>query len=179
VSEKDKTMKISDQRGSAMIETVVSLFVLAIGLMGTLAMQAKGVNSTKRASLATEANFLAADMVDRIMAYDSADTPDDDNHFAGFNTSTATVSDPGCSETGCAKTAQNSNDQVQFDKWEWSEQIKRSLPGGIGDIQYAEDSDGNGVYTIQLMWQQEEAFASSTCAVSDNDLACLEYRFRI
>ena len=53
-------------RGATMIEVMVSLFVLAIGLLGVLGMQAEGTQANQRGMFSTQAAFLAQSMADRI-----------------------------------------------------------------------------------------------------------------
>ncbi|WP_075186692.1 type IV pilus modification protein PilV [Teredinibacter haidensis] len=170
------TRNLYRQRGAAMMEVVVALFVLAIGLMGTLSMQVKGVNSSQRAHFVTDANILAADMADRILAYNSDDITSDDDDYSGIYTDSSTATSSSCSSGGCNSAAQKS-----FDEWEWSEQIKSRLPGGTGEVFYVD-----GAYTIVVKWNQPDTFSNSTCSsisVSMSDTAtnkaCFAYQVRL
>ncbi len=166
-----------NQSGAAMIETVVSLFMLAVGLMGTLAMQVKGVNSNQRANLVTEANILAADMADRILAYNSDDIASDDDDYAGIYTGSGNAQDnSSCLDDGC-----DSSEQKTLDTYQWGQAVSSSLPGGTGEVQYAD-----GVYTVVLKWSQSDTFVDSTCSGIGDDLqdtstekACFAYQFRL
>ncbi|WP_052692212.1 type IV pilus modification protein PilV [Teredinibacter purpureus] len=166
------------QNGAAMMEMVVSLFVLAIGLMGTLSMQINGVNSNQRAHFVTDANVLATDMVDRIMAYNSGDITEDNDDYNGiYSADIGTADASGCIATGCNAAAQKS-----LDAWEWSQAIKARLPSGTGEVIHA-----SGVYTVVLKWSQGDAFVNATCsnikasALKDTDAtkACLAYQLRL
>ncbi len=168
-------MKSNTQQGTAMMETVVSLFMLAIGLMGTLAMQANSVNSNQRASLVTEANLIAADMADRILAYNSDDTDADDLAYKIDTATSKTEKPTACAAAeGCAKAA-----QVEMDTWEWSQLIQKRLPGGVGYVTPPPATDG--FYTIQVVWNQDDSFVKSTCdKVKDKEgVACFEYKIRL
>ncbi|WP_028885059.1 type IV pilus modification protein PilV [Teredinibacter turnerae] len=164
------------QAGSTMMETVVALFVLAIGLLGTLAMQANGVNSNQRANLVTEANLLAADMVDRILAFNDIDSSADDDAYDGIDTSSGTASLPDCS-SGCTATQ-----QIAYDEAQWAEQLATTLPGGVGKITF--DSTTNA-YTIQVMWDHNRNGATGTgCTGNDwgesaTELTCYTYELRL
>jgi len=59
------------QSGFSLIEVLVSLFVLAIGLLGVIAMQINSVKSNQRAQYTAVVKILAADFTDRIYAYNA------------------------------------------------------------------------------------------------------------
>lgn len=167
------------QQGSAMMETVVSLFVLAVGLLGTLAMQAQGVNSNQRANFVTEANILAADMVDRILAYNNIDTDTFSGHsgdYNGLDTLSESASAPDCS-AGCPLA-----DQVVLDTAQWGDALAQNLPNGSGKISF---DDANNTYTIQIFWDHNHTGATGRgCSGDDQgeeatDLTCYTYQLRI
>ncbi|WP_188150222.1 type IV pilus modification protein PilV [Teredinibacter waterburyi] len=156
------------QRGAAMMEVVVSLFILAVGLLGVLAMQAQGLSSNQRAVMLSEADMLAADMGDRILAYNDASETSDDDDYDNINTSTGSYSIPGCvaSRSGCTKS-----DQVAWDAFYWQAQLARRLPSGFGKVDYAD-----GVYTITVLWDHDKTGTSST---SCDALTCYTYQLRL
>ena len=164
------------QRGMAMMETLVSLFLLAVGLLGTLAMQVKGANSNQRAQFSTEANILAEDMANRILGYvrnldaTSIRDPEILNDFNGIDTSSSGAADPGCLATGC-----NRAQQRQYDEWQWSSYIKSRLPSGIGQVDYS-----SGVYEITVMWNHDQIEnPTSNCSGGGSDLACFVYQLKL
>lgn len=56
------------QSGMTLIEVLVSLLVLAIGLLGAAAIQLNALKYTDSSTMATQASFIAYDMMDRIRA---------------------------------------------------------------------------------------------------------------
>lgn len=66
-----KTIKLKKQGGAAMIEAVVAVILLAVGLMGTVAMQARSYAAINDASMRAEAT-LAADRLISIVSNDYA-----------------------------------------------------------------------------------------------------------
>ncbi|MDO6563638.1 type IV pilus modification protein PilV [Amphritea sp. 1_MG-2023] len=56
----------SAQRGVTLIEVLVTLVLVAIGLSGMMAMQARGVQQNQSAYLRTQAVSMASDMADRM-----------------------------------------------------------------------------------------------------------------
>lgn len=124
-----------------MIEVLVALFITAIGLMGVQGMQLESLKSNVSSSLGTEAQLLAVDMGDRILAYDSITSSADDNDYDGIDTATAATA-PTCDSSGCNKSA-----QVSRDVYYWKTEIENTLPGGRGTV-----SAVAGVVTISLVW---------------------------
>ena len=56
------------QSGMTLIEVLVSLLVLAIGLLGAAAIQLNALKYTDSSTMASQASFIAYDMMDRIRA---------------------------------------------------------------------------------------------------------------
>lgn len=132
---------IPSEKGSSMIELLVALFITAIGLMGVQGMQLESLKSNVSSSLGTEAQILAADMGDRILAYDSITSSADDDDYDGIDTSSS-ASAPSCDTSGCNKAA-----QVSRDTYYWKTDIEKALPGGRGTV-----TAENGLITISLVW---------------------------
>ena len=167
----------SVQRGVGLIEMMVALFVLAIGLLGILAMQAIGVKSTQRATFSTEAQIIAADMVDRILANNDIDDPADDAAYnpGGQPLDTVNANAAVCDVVnGCAV-----DNQVGQDLFEWSQIVSR-LPAGRGIVEFNVD---DGVYTISVVWDNELSRTNPTgnpavdCV--NQDLACYQVAVKI
>lgn len=164
------------QKGATMIETVIALFLMVIGLLGTLAMQTKGVNSNKRAQFATDANIIAEDMANRILAYMKNTNPSEPlpdtqlDDYSGINSKTSNASDPGCADSGC-----NAAQQLSLDEWQWVQSIQSRLPDGIGQVAYAA-----GTYTITVMWNNDQIENPTTnCSGAGTDLACFTYELKL
>jgi type IV pilus assembly protein PilV len=54
------------QQGSSLVEVMIALFVLAIGLLGVLAMQSKSMQYNQSANTYSQAVYIANDIVERI-----------------------------------------------------------------------------------------------------------------
>lgn len=154
-----------DQQGVGMIEMLISLFILAIGLLGVLGMQVNGYESGNRAVFATEAQLLAADMAERIKANDDLDDITDDRAYDGIDT-VDEVSDPGCIEAGCS-----SDEQVDYDAWDWGRQVTQRLPAGRGVVTFDEVSN---TYAIKVLWdyKQDEGTLGGCLDGTYKDLIC-------
>jgi len=56
------------QRGATLLEVLIAVLVLAIGLLGLAALQARALQENQSAYLRTQANVLAYDILDRMRA---------------------------------------------------------------------------------------------------------------
>ncbi|MCF7531954.1 type IV pilus modification protein PilV [Pseudomonas petrae] len=70
----------SRQKGTTLIEVLVSLLVLAIGLLGAAALQLNALKYTDSSRTSSQASFIAYDMMDRIRA-----NPDVDYQLASLS----------------------------------------------------------------------------------------------
>jgi len=136
-------------KGFTLIEILVTMFILAIGLLGLAGLTTEGMKNNQGAYLRTQASILAYDMVDRIRA-----NKDQAAGYQGFSTVGAATKLPSCvsSTSGCTAA-----DRVTADLVEWTRQIQgvgsgvAMLPGGQGRIMF----DGTGlIYTITIQWQE-------------------------
>lgn len=174
------------QAGSGLIEVMVSLLILGVGLLGVLSLQANGLNSGQRAHFTTEANFLAQDMANRILAFGSRGSNNNAGAATGDYAGLATVGatplappatadeilalDAGCF-TGCdARLTQ------EFDQQQWQNAFDRaSLPSGRGEVLWDGPTD---TYTIRIRWDQDRTGADGLdCGVDRAvDLTCFDLR---
>ena len=147
-----------------MIETLVALFILAIGLLGVIAMQVNSVKSNQRAMYSGEVTLLASDMIDRIYAHDDVDIATDNTLFAGLKTSDGT-----CSTAGC-----DTEMQAAFDAW--TAELKSRLPLGRGKVTAA-----NSIYTLTVMWDNDNSGSTGENCGGDPtvDLSCYAVEFRL
>lgn len=67
------TISARRQQGVTLIEVLVSLLVLAVGLLGAAALQLNALKYTDSAMMSSQASFIAYDMMDRIRANPLAD----------------------------------------------------------------------------------------------------------
>lgn len=137
------------QQGFTLIEILVTLFILAIGLLGLAGLLFEGMRNNQGAYLRTQASILAYDMADRMRA-----NSDEAANYQGFSTTGASTTLPACASaaTGCTPS-----DQVTLDLAEWTRQIQSvgtdmpMVPGGVGSIQF--DAATN-TFTITVQWQE-------------------------
>ena len=134
---------LGGQQGAGLIEIMVSLTLLAVGLMGILSLQTTSVKGSQQSQFSSSALHLANDMVNRIYAYDDVDNLNDNDDFDEIDTQD-NVANPGCDTEVC-----DAAEQVEFAQWEWREALRSQLPGGRGLIDF---DDASGIYTVTVMW---------------------------
>ncbi len=138
------------QVGLSLIEVLIALIILAIGLLGTAAMQTLSMESTVNANYRSVALYMANDLIDRIRANPVA-------HENGHYDSTAgAVLNSACTtSTGCTPAEMAKND-VQ----EWLNGLSNKLPSGTGTI-----TRGTGdAYVITVSWRERVKKAASEAA---------------
>ncbi len=112
------------QRGFTLMEVLVTVLVIAIGLLGLAGLQAQGLQSNNNAYLRSQAMIQAYDMADRIRA-----------NFVGYqagnySTLSGAGTNPGCITSGCTTPLQI----AQTDHFDWAAQNATLLPGGVGVV---------------------------------------------
>ncbi|WP_338522605.1 type IV pilus modification protein PilV [Pseudomonas batumici] len=74
------------QSGMTLVEVLISVLILAVGVLGAAAIQLNALIYTDSSKMRTQASFIAYDMMDRIRA-----NPDADYSLAGVGSVTATA----------------------------------------------------------------------------------------
>lgn len=119
-------IRLHCSKGSSLIEVLVALFVLAIGILGVLAMQVKAVKLNQNAYLYSQANILALEIVEAARS-----TPSSGNRYS----ITFSANDP--AEPDCTSVdADCSPEQlVDWNIARWRSSIVDILPEGEGQIE--------------------------------------------
>ncbi|MEG5264731.1 type IV pilus modification protein PilV [Pseudomonas sp. JDS28PS106] len=138
------------QHGMTLIEVLVSVLILAIGLLGAAAIQLNALKYTDSATLSSQASFIAYDMMDRIRA--NVDGNATANGSADVLT-TYLLRSISSAPTG---TQTNAKDQ---DLADFRANVER-LPGGTGSI----NVETNRFVTVTVGWDDTRAAAASTVA---------------
>ena len=142
-----------------MMEVLISVLILAIGLLGVASLQLWGLRYNQSAYLRSQATIVAYDIVDRMRA-------NPNGVAAGYyNTisSASLPSDPGCitATTGC--TAQQ---LANYDILAWGQHFTATpkvLPGATGTV----TKNGN-TYTVLVTWTDNEKSGNVTQTIQYN-----------
>ncbi len=120
-------MHNGSQQGSSLIEVMVALFVLAIGLLGILAMQTKSMQYNQSADTYARAMFIANDIAERIRA-----NPKKVNTYT--TTTVPETAPTSCIASDFTNIACTDANLVSWDLYNWSQTISSTLPLGVGAI---------------------------------------------
>jgi type IV pilus assembly protein PilV len=126
--------------GFTLIEVLVSVIILAIGLLGLAGMQATGLRNNQDAYNRSQATQLAYDLADRMRA-----------NVAGAATYTAVAPSAATITNTCSTAAGCTVAQMaQTDLKQWYNNLISALPSGEGTITLS-----GAVYTITITWDDD------------------------
>jgi len=150
-------------RGFTLIEVLVTLVVLAIGLLGLAGLQASSLKHNNNAYQRTQATFLAYDILDRMRANPMAI---ENGLYDNINTATAPTGPAACISTSCTP-----QELVANDVYEWATSLTAVLPSGRGVIT---GNGANAPFTVEIMWDDMRTGVTGTdCDPADpDDMTC-------
>ena len=125
--------------GFTLIEVLVAMLILAIGVLGIVALQFKGLRYSNDASLRGQINFLAYDISDRMRLNRTNAGAYAQNYTAGAN------------HTACVlATGANAANDLNC----WYDSVTNALPpGSTANI----TGPTGGLYTVALGWTDRES----------------------
>ena len=118
--------------GGSLVEVLVSLLLLALGLLGASILQLTALRARHESALLSAGAQLAAGMAERMRANSALMYgPDAANPYLGLSyAASADGAAPGGGAPACFGTAACSAAQLaQFDIAEWKQQLHATLPG--------------------------------------------------
>jgi len=137
-----------------MIEVLISMLILAVGILGASALQLTSFNANTSALYRSQAIFLANDIIDR-MRMDPATARG--TTFNEVDTSTVPTSGSSCATSdGCSKSAIAAQSVI-----EWADYFRGNsplLPNGTGTITRV---SGN-IFRISISWNETDKLSQST-----------------
>ncbi|STX50688.1 pre-pilin leader sequence (pilV) [Legionella busanensis] len=150
-------VSISKQHGFSLLEVLISLIILAVGLLGIAALQARAVRDNHSALLRSTAINQINNMIDRMQSNYAGVNAGAYNNVSGIG---SLINCTTCSSTQIA----------QRDIYQWNTNNAQLLPSGTGTV------TRNGQrFTITLFWDNDRTGATGTnCSGNTNvDLTCL------
>lgn len=189
---------VKKQRGVGMIEVLITVFILAVGLLGVASLQFIGSFSNKEALSRTQAVMVAQQMSERLRASTvSSSVTDgfvvDNNYFDPDNYNFANLSCassarpyechcltipieiPNCQTNDCS-----SAELAVFDAYQMSCSVAREIPEAELSVSCADsdtsDTDActaGSIHTIMvkwpaLSWRDDTKIANTNCNASDS-----------
>lgn len=135
--------------GFTLIEVLVSLLILAVGLLGVAALQFRGLQYNHDAYMRSQINVLAYDIADRMRL-----NPDNAAAYVAAGTYTSDVmpdpTDLTDTNNGCDDTLSTTANDLNC----WYDAIDRALPPG--STAAISDAGVQDTYTATLQWQDRE-----------------------
>jgi len=158
------------QKGYGLIEILVSMLVLAIGLLGVAGLQTQSIRFNHEAYLRTQATVLAHDIIDR-MRVNRTTAIDTDKYKFALNDS------PLASVTSCEIAECIASDIAVYDFAQWRADIASSLPNGKGAVTPIDRVGAQTwrEFTVQISYDS----ASTDSNASSPTTVTLDYRTRI
>lgn len=141
------------QNGASLIEVLISIFVLAVGLLGLASLQVNAMKFEKSSSQRAEASQATYDLSERMRAnfVDQATTALTYSYLTNYATSHAAAHSPPntCNVADCTTEMIAANDMA-----EWLRSLQRRISGGTG---YVAVVPGASVLTfdIAIMWNEQ------------------------
>jgi len=119
--------------GFSLTEVLVSIVVLAVGVLGVARMQLNALMSTRQLAFHTTAMQLASEMADKIRA-NTVSMDEGESPFLGFDYS-SNAGDSDGQAAACFNASRcNARQLAEFDIHEWEKQMRASLPSSRARI---------------------------------------------
>jgi type IV pilus assembly protein PilV len=153
------------QRGDTMIEVLVTMIIIAVGVLGAAALQVttlKNLNSSHSASVAA---IVTEDFSERMRANPTAALANNYVHAA------APGAFPDCAANACTP-----GQLATYDMGSWWAQLTAVLPVGSAAVSR---NAGTNTFVLTVRWDDDRSGSAGTnCpALSTADLEC--YRFNV
>ena len=136
------------QQGFSLMEVLVTVLILAIGLLGLASLQLNALRNNTSAQERSQATVLAYEIVDRMRS--NRVSAQAGTYDIGLGASAGTPSD--CTAGTCS-TAQLAG----FDIAQWKDDVARLLPAGDAAI----GTDAGGLVTITIQWLDDRTAGST------------------
>lgn len=163
-----KGSTISRQKGSSLVEVLVSLAVLGLGIGGVVATQTMGLRSNQSAYFRTQADILLGDIGERMR--NNATVARAGSYAIDWSSELAAA-------THCGQSLCNAKQMRQYDLSEWIAGVGLSLPKGEGRI----TTLSSGAYLIEIRWQDKGSgvVGTNACDADAQGLFCMAVTVQI
>lgn len=152
---------LQTQRGATLIEVLVSILLLALGVLAMAAMQANAVQYGKVSEFRSVATLLANDLADRMRA----NHPDGQDMSAynltnAYSRPTAAPADPKvvCDATNACTSF---SDMAAYDLAQWLQNVYQQLPEGTAYVSVAPNASQQQTADIWVAWTDPASASTS------------------
>lgn len=130
------------QRGAGLLETMIALFVLAVGLLGFAALLTNSLTMNQRAFTLSQAMMLANNYVERMRV----------NRSVVSDYAIAISDDAPGTSTNCLTTDCTDIQMVEWDKSQWFSLLSATLPSSDAEVIVSSVGDE---FTVDIEIQYE------------------------
>jgi len=154
------------QRGDTMIEVLVTIIIIAIGVLGAAALQVTTLKNLSSSNSASIAAIVVEDFSERMRANPTAALAGNYVHSAA----------PDLPYPNCVLDACSMADLATYDMGTWWEQLTSTLPSGSGEVTRIGVTNR---FILTVRWDEDRSGSTGrNCpALSTADLEC--YRFNV
>jgi type IV pilus assembly protein PilV len=157
----------ASQNGFTLIEVLISVFVLALGVIGVAGMQLVALRTSQQSSIQSTAAQLATEMADKMRANpEQMKLGDNLNPYLNEKNvvyNSAVDKDPAAPGKLCYTAECNGAELAAFDIYEWKSRVKAALPGGR--VAICRDASPWDSVSSALTWTCSTAGAGNTSLV--------------
>jgi type IV pilus assembly protein PilV len=160
---------VRGQRGDTMIEVLVTIIIIAVGVLGAAALQVTTLKNLNTSHSASVAAIVAEDFSERMRANPTAARADAYVHSA------APTGDSDCAANLCTMA-----ELATYDIETWWDQLTTVLPAGAAVVtRNAAVAAGTDSFVLTVRWDEDRSGSAGTnCpALSAADLEC--YRLNV
>jgi type IV pilus assembly protein PilV len=158
------------QVGFTLIEVLVTVIILAIGVVGVASLQISTYSQLRSSHNMATASMLAGEMADRMAANSAQVLANNYNHIADLST-----------PKDCAAAACTAAELAAYDVNQWQTKITRgsnapgSLPGGRGAVLRSLEPTTPNDFDIIVQWDDDlSGSVLRACDPNDPDLDALD-----
>ena len=152
------------QRGITLIESLVAIFVTALGILGILGVQMRTLADTQTSVRRAQAVRLIEDLGERLKVH-----PNSLMVLSSYQSGWSPTLPTPPVGTDCAAVACNAADLAAYDVAEWKRAVQRSLPAGDANIFIppGENATLNNRRQLGVMisWRENERDGTKTDAI--------------
>ena len=136
--------------GFSLLEVLISLVIVAVGLLGVAGLMSNTLKSNDSAAMRTQATAQAYNIIDRMRANMTGVISG--NYVVTMPASAAT----GAMPSGCTGAACSSPALAAYDIGQWEYELAKLLPQGRGSISITPVPTG-ATYTVTVLWNDSRA----------------------
>lgn len=152
------------KNGFSLIEVLVSIVILALGVIGTAGMQVAMLRSAQQSAFHAFAMQIASEMADTMLAdHGHARQAAGVDPYLGIDYRSATDHEPEGPGKSCYGNACNALELAEFEIYDWKKRIKAALPSGR--VMVCRDSNPWNAGQKALSWSCDDEANSAAPVV--------------